>query len=72
MIVIVLSNENWFAILGDNHFEGIEDMVQDGLITLYLQQHNVAQTMHEGRMESMARRKRAEKRLHVLQRAHGK
>lgn len=58
--------------IGENRFESLEDLVQDGLITLYLQRHNVAQTMHEGQMQSMLRRKVAEKKLRLLKRTHGK
>jgi hypothetical protein len=60
------------CLLGENTFENLEDLVQDGLITLYLQRHNVAQAMHEGQMQSMVRRKRAEKKLKLLKRTHGK
>lgn len=58
--------------IGENTFESLEDLVQDGLITLYLQHHNVAQTMHEGQMQSMVRRKKEEKKLKSLKRTHGK
>lgn len=57
---------------GENRFESVEDLVQDGLITLYLQQHNVVQTMHEGQMQSMARRKKAKRQLKQLKRVHGR
>ncbi len=59
-------------IIGENRFEDFGDLVQDGLIILYLQHHNVAQTMHEGRLLSMARRQKTEKQLKLLKRSHGK
>ena len=62
----------YYFHVGENRFEILKDLVQDGLITLYLQHHNVAQTMHEGQMQSMLRRKATEKRLKLLKRAHGK
>ena len=34
---------------GDKKFASVEDLVQDGLITLYLQKHDVAKLMEEGR-----------------------
>ena len=46
--------------------------MQDGLITLYLQHHNVAETMHEGQMQSLLRRKVTEKKLKYLKRAPGR
>lgn len=57
---------------GENQFENVEDLVQDGIIILYLQQHNVAQAMHEGRLLSMARRRKTEKQLKLLKQSHGK
>lgn len=60
------------ACVGENRFEDIEDLVQDGLITLYLYRHNATQTMQEGQLETMARRKRAEKKLKNLKRSPGK
>ena len=35
---------------GEKKFECLEDLVQDGLITLYLQQHNAGLTMQRGRV----------------------
>ena len=58
--------------IGENRFESFEDLVQDGVIILYLQHHNVAQTMQEGRLLSMARRQKTEKQLKLLKRSHGK
>ena len=58
--------------IGENKFEVLADLVQDGLITLYLQQHNVSETMQEGRMQSIARKKRKEKKLKLLKRVHGR
>ncbi len=66
----ITSSVNIFS--DDNHFEDIDDLVQDNLITLFLQQHNVAQTMHEGQMMSMVRRKSAQLKMQGLRRAHGK
>ena len=62
----------FFFCVGENAFESLEDLVQDGLITLFLQRHNVAQTMHEGQVQSIVRRKKAEKKLKQLKRTHGK
>ena len=60
------------SFTGENHFESIEELVQDGLISLYLQQYNVAQTIYEGRLNSLARRVKAEKKLQQLKRTDGK
>ena len=58
-----------FALPGDKKFESLEDMVQDGLITLFLQKHDVAKLMELGRKDSMACKNEKNMRL---KRQHGR
>ena len=53
---------------GDKKFASVEDLVQDGLITLYLQKHDVAKVMEEGRN----RMTRKNEKVRQLKRQDGK
>lgn len=56
------------SITGDKKFDNLQDLVEDGLITLYLQNHDVAKAMEEGRTCTLARKKTQKK----LKRQHGR
>ncbi len=51
------------SLSGENKFEQLEDLVQDGLITLYLQKHDVAKVMEEGRNNTLLFRSSKQRRL---------
>lgn len=55
--------------LGDKKFDSVDELVEDGLITLYLQKHGVAEAMERGRHNTLARKSNAQSRL---KRKHGK
>ena len=55
--------------VGDKKFDSLEELVEDGLIILYLQKHGVVEAMEEGRHNTLARKKKAQNRL---KRKHGK
>ena len=58
-ILVLQSITAALILAGEKRFDCIEDLVQDGLITLYLQKHDVAKVMEEGRNKTMVRREQS-------------